>query len=91
MKRAADKELLDQLTREMQDFGPGLMARLELQGSSVLQVIAIMQLASRHPKIPPMQDQFIHKLVDILESQIPAHCVAMKKVIAMGWDKSFDA
>ena len=85
------EELCRKAAREIESLGRGAMIRLDLQPASVLQLIGLAQLATRHPKLPDSQHAFVHKLVGILKAQVPERCAAMHKLIELGWDKSLDA
>jgi len=77
---------------ELERMGTEPFIELKLDGLMALRIISVLQLALRHPHlIGSDHDRMATKLINDMTDQYPPDCVGIRKLIAAGFDRHFDA
>ncbi len=85
--RPDDPRFLDLVAKEM---AAAPVASLHLKPSSAISVIALMQLALRHPENTGPSRQIAYEMIGAIRAQIARPGSAMDALIQMGFDPKYD-
>ena len=82
--------LIERMSAELAQTSSPYLS-LELNADQALVFLGVLQLATRHPDLPPAMRELTRQLADTIETQLAACGPATRAVCAAGWDTDLDA
>lgn len=84
------EELCKKAAEEIASYGQRVVVTAELSAPSTIRLIALLQLASRHPGISGEDHKFITLMVDRLGQGFDRRHEAIRELIRRGWAQQHD-
>ena len=78
------------VSEEIAQYGKEPIVTAELCAVSAFELIALLQLATRHPALPERQLDFAKDMVQHLSKGFKPEHRAIQELIKRGWDQQFD-
>lgn len=75
---------------EMASYGKDPVVHLEIEASSTMMLIAMLQLCTRHPELPQTQNDFAREMVGNLSKAFKPEHTAIAELIKRGWAQEYD-
>jgi hypothetical protein len=84
------QSLAKSLQNELASYKADIVVTANLSAPSAIRLIAILQVASRHPEMPPSEFDFIKMMVEKTAQGFKPEHTAIAEVIRRGWDQQYD-
>ncbi len=76
--------------KEINSYGTEPITTIGLEAASVMTIIALLQLASRHPELPASHMKFAKTFVESVAKAFKPEHAAIQQLIAEGWKQEWD-
>lgn len=83
-------DFVKQAQAELGAYGQVPIVNAELCAVTTIELIGLLQLASRHPQLPLRQREVARDLVDMLSKAFKPEHVGIARLIKEGWNQEFD-
>jgi hypothetical protein len=84
------QSLVKSLQEELASYESDIIVTANLSAPSAIRLIAILQVASRHPEMPQAEFDFIKMMVEKIAQGFKPEHTAIAEVIRRGWDQEHD-
>ncbi len=83
-------DFVKQAQAELNSYGTEPIATVGLEAATIISLIGLLQLATRHPALPASQCEFAKGFVESFSKAFKPEHTAIQQLIAAGWEQEFD-